>query len=104
MGSGDIQEIHKDPTIPAELRRAMLPKVKADAPFGKWNRFFITLKGDRVTVVLNDQTVIDNAQLPGIPAEGPIALHVPRDDRPVLQLAAMAACSSQMMLGMSSGA
>lgn len=74
MGSGDIQEIHKDDKIPAELRRAMLPSVRADAPFGKWNRFFITLKGDRVTVVLNDQTVIDRAQLPGIPPEGPIAL------------------------------
>ena len=80
MGSGDIQELHKDGKIPADLRRAMLPKVKADAPFGKWNRFFITLKGDRVTVVLNDQTVIDNAQLPGIPAEGPIALQYHGDE------------------------
>ncbi|MEQ1862119.1 MAG: DUF1080 domain-containing protein [Chthoniobacteraceae bacterium] len=80
MGSGDIQEIHKDAKVPAELRRAMLPKVRADAPFGKWNRFFITLKGDRVTVVLNDQTVIDNAQLPGIPPEGPIALQYHGDD------------------------
>jgi hypothetical protein len=74
MGSGDIQEIHKDEKIPAELRRAMLPKVRADAPFGKWNRFVITLKGDRVTVMLNGETVVDHAQLPGIPAEGPIGL------------------------------
>jgi len=80
MGSGDIQEIHKDEKIPADLRRAMLPKVRADAPFGKWNRFFITLKGDRVTVVLNDQTVIDNALLPGIPGEGPVALQYHGDE------------------------
>lgn len=79
MGSGDINELHKDAKLPADLRRAMLPKVHADAPFGKWNRFFITLRGDRVTVVLNDQTVIDNALLPDIPAEGPIALQYHRD-------------------------
>jgi hypothetical protein len=34
----------------------------------------ITMRGDRLTVVLNGQTVIENAQLPGIPQEGPIAL------------------------------
>ena len=80
MGSGDINDLHKDEKIPADLRRAMLPKVRADAPFGQWNRFFITLKGDRVTVVLNGQKVIDNAQLPGIPAEGPIALQYHHDE------------------------
>jgi len=80
MGSGDINEMHKDEKLPAELRRAMLPKVKADAPFGKWNRFFITLRGDRVTVVLNDQTVIEDCQLPGIAAEGPLALQYHGDE------------------------
>jgi hypothetical protein len=34
----------------------------------------ITLKGDRLTVSLNGRVVIDNAELPGIPAEGPIGL------------------------------
>jgi len=58
----------------------MLPKVKADAPFGKWNRFFITLRGDRVTVVLNDQTVIEDCQLPGIAPEGPMALQYHGDE------------------------
>jgi hypothetical protein len=74
MGSGDINELHKDAKLPADLRRAMLPTANADAPFGKWNRFFITLKGDRVTVVLNDQTVITDCLLPGIAPEGPLAL------------------------------
>ncbi len=32
------------------------------------------MRGDRLTVVLNGQTVIENAQLPGIPESGPIAL------------------------------
>ena len=31
----------------------------------------ITLKGDRLTVSLNGRVVIENAQLPGIPASGP---------------------------------
>jgi hypothetical protein len=74
MGSGDIQELHKDEKLPSAMRRAMLPSVHADAPFGKWNRFVITLQGDHVTVVLNGQKVIDHAELPGIPAEGPIGL------------------------------
>jgi hypothetical protein len=41
---------------------------------GQWNQFRITLRGDRVTVVLNEKTVVDNAQLPGIAARGPIGL------------------------------
>jgi hypothetical protein len=49
-------------------------KAKADEPFGKANRFFITLKGDRVTVVLNDQTLIDQAPVADLPSEGPISL------------------------------
>lgn len=73
-GSGDFESLRSNESLPAPLRSALLPKVKADVQPGKWNRFFITLKGDRVTVVLNDQTVIENAQLPGIPADGPIGL------------------------------
>ncbi len=34
----------------------------------------ITLVGDRVTIVLNGAKVIDNAQMPGLPARGPIGL------------------------------
>ena len=39
----------------------------ADKPIGQWNRFIITMNGDRLTVVLNGETVIENAQLPGVP-------------------------------------
>ena len=31
-------------------------------PSGQWNEFEITLKGDRLTVVLNGKTVIENAE------------------------------------------
>jgi hypothetical protein len=41
---------------------------------GEWNSFEITMKGDRLTVVLNGKTVIENAQLPGVPAQGAFAL------------------------------
>jgi hypothetical protein len=34
----------------------------------------IKMQGDRLTVVLNGKTVLDNARLPGVPADGPIAL------------------------------
>jgi hypothetical protein len=39
----------------------------------------ITMKGGRVTVALNGQTVIENAELPGIAAEGPIGLQYHHD-------------------------
>jgi hypothetical protein len=80
IGSGDIRGFRVDKTLPMDIRTACTPKVNADAKPGAWNRFFITMKGDRCTVVLNEQTIIDNAQLPGIPAEGPIALQYHHDE------------------------
>ena len=74
MGSGDINSYHKDAKLPVEIRRACVPKANADNPPGEWNRFRITIEGDRVTVVLNGQTVIDSAELPGVAEKGPIAL------------------------------
>ncbi len=73
-GSGEVFGYRTDKTLPAEVRAAVTPKVKADKPPGQWNRFLITLKGDRLTVLLNGQLVVENAQLPGIPPRGPIAL------------------------------
>jgi sialate O-acetylesterase len=74
IGSGEVWGYRTDSSMPAEVRAAVTPSTNADAPIGQWNRFHITMKGDRLTVVLNGKTVIDNAQLPGVPAEGPIAL------------------------------
>ena len=63
-----------DPNLTPEQRRAATPRCQADAPIGDWNRMEITLRGDRLGVVLNGLTVITNAQLPGVPARGPIGL------------------------------
>jgi hypothetical protein len=74
VGSGEVYGYRTDANMPAEVRAGVTPKVNADAPIGSWNRFEITMKGDRLTVVLNGKTVIENAQLPGVAAKGPIAL------------------------------
>ena len=46
----------------------------ADAKIGQWNRYFVRMRGEYLTVVLNGVTVIDHAHLPGVPASGPIGL------------------------------
>jgi hypothetical protein len=74
IGSGEVYGYRMDKTMPPEVRAGVTPKVKADKPMGEWNTFEITMKGDRLTVVLNGQTVIDKAQLPGIPASGRLGL------------------------------
>ncbi len=74
VGSGEVYGYRTDASMPAEVRAAVTPKVVADAPLGEWNRFVITMKGDRLSVVLNDQLVLDQAQLPGVAPRGPIAL------------------------------
>lgn len=74
IGSGDIYSYRENAQMPPEIRAAVTPKTKADMPIGQWNRFIITLRGNRVTVVLNGKTVVDKAQLPGIPAKGRIGL------------------------------
>ncbi len=74
VGSGEVYGYRTDPKMPAEIRADVTPKFHADRPIGEWNRTMITLKGDLLTVSLNGRVVIDNAQLPGIPATGPIGL------------------------------
>ncbi len=74
VGSGEVYGYRMDKTMPPEVRAGVTPKVKADKPVGEWNTFEITMKGDRLTVVLNGQTVIQNAQLPGVPAKGKLGL------------------------------
>jgi hypothetical protein len=63
------------------------PLVKADKPFGEWNKFRIVMVGARVSIWLNDKLVVDHAILENyfdqkkpaeqrlpIPARGPIQL------------------------------
>ena len=74
IGSGEVYGYRNDPKQPANVRQGVTPTEAADKPIGEWNRFIITLKGEHLTVNLNGTTVIHQAHLPGIPAEGPIAL------------------------------
>jgi len=74
VGSGELYGYRTDPRMPPEVRAAAVPRRKADRPVGEWNEFEITVRGDRVSVVLNGILVIEEARLPGLPPRGRIAL------------------------------
>jgi hypothetical protein len=74
IGSGEVYGYRTNRKMPAEVRAAVTPKKRADKPRGEWNTFEITMKGDRLSVKLNGEEVIANAQLPGVRDEGPIGL------------------------------
>ena len=50
-GSGEIYGYRSDKNQPAEVRAAAVPKMKADRAPGQWNRFLITMRGDRLILV-----------------------------------------------------
>jgi len=74
IGSGEVYGYRMDEKMPPAVRAGVTPKRNADRDIGAWNAFEITMRGDRLTVVLNGQEVISNAQLPGVAARGAIAL------------------------------
>ncbi len=74
VGSGEVYGIRNNPSTLPEIRAAVTPRFNADNPVGEWNQFTIILVKDRVTVLLNDHMVLENAPLPGIPDRGPIVL------------------------------
>lgn len=74
VGSGEVYGYRMDENMPAEVRAAAVPRVNADNDIGEWNTFEITMEGDRMTVMLNDQLVIDAIQLVEVPDSGPIGL------------------------------
>jgi Domain of Unknown Function (DUF1080) len=74
IGSGEVYGYRTDTSMPAAVRAGVTPKRNADHDIGQWNTFEITMRGDRLTVVLNGEEVISSAQLPGVDARGPIAL------------------------------
>jgi len=73
-GSGEVWGYRTDAAMPAAVRAAVTPRRNADRNIGEWNTFDITMRGRRLTVVLNGETVIEGAELPGVPTRGPIAL------------------------------
>ena len=54
VGSGGFYNNQKNPAIPLK---------KADKPDGEWNTFFIRMIGEKVTVYLNGELVVDNVTL-----------------------------------------
>ncbi len=74
IGSGEVYGYRTDAAMPPEVKAGVTPKTKADRPLGEWNRMMITIKGDILTVTLNDRVVINNAKLPAVPTRGGIAL------------------------------
>ncbi|MCH9021929.1 MAG: DUF1080 domain-containing protein [Planctomycetes bacterium] len=82
-GSGEMWSVRNDQKLSPVQRAAAVPKVHADKPVGQWNRMDINMVADRVTIQLNGKVVIGDAQIPGIPMSGPIALqhHGGRDKR-----------------------
>jgi hypothetical protein len=74
IGSGEVYGYRMDEKMPPAVRAGVTPKANADRDIGQWNAFEITMKGDRLTVVLNGITVLEEAALPGVPARGRMAL------------------------------
>ena len=74
VGSGEVYGYRMDDKMPPAVRAGVTPKRNADRDIGAWNAFEITMRGDRLTVRLNGEEVLSSAQLPGIPARGPIGL------------------------------
>jgi hypothetical protein len=74
IGSGEVYGYRMDAKMPPAVRAGVTPKRNADRDIGAWNAFEITVRGDRLTVVLNGEDVISAAQLPGLAPRGPIAL------------------------------
>jgi hypothetical protein len=54
IGSGGLYNNQKNPSKPSKV---------ADKPVGEWNTFKITMVGDKVTVILNDELVVDGVVL-----------------------------------------
>lgn len=74
LGSGEINGYRTDKKMPQTVRRACIPIKNADRPSGEWNVFLITIKGSRMTTVLNGERVIDTPDLPDLPKTGAIGL------------------------------
>ncbi|MCX6847854.1 MAG: DUF1080 domain-containing protein [Verrucomicrobia bacterium] len=76
VGSGEVWGCRTEAAFEATVHAGVTPKVKADKLLGEWNTFHIVMKGLLLTVTLNDMLIINNAQLPGVPRQGPLALQL----------------------------
>jgi hypothetical protein len=74
VGSGEVYGYRNPDSTPPHIRAGVTPRINADRPVGEWNQFIIIVVGNRLTVLLNHQTVLENAELPDLPERGRIAL------------------------------
>lgn len=74
IGSGEVYGYRNSDQNPPEIRAGVTPRVNADNPVGEWNTFVIIMVQDRLTVLLNNKMVLENAQLPDVPERGRLAL------------------------------
>ncbi|MFN9367832.1 MAG: DUF1080 domain-containing protein [Planctomycetia bacterium] len=78
QGSGGLWN---NPAASPEHAAARFPLVKADKAVGEWNTMRITMRGEKVTIMLNGKTVVDDRPLANffrrgepLPAKGPIQI------------------------------
>ena len=69
MGSGEMWEHRR-----GAATGPYVPTSREDRAVGDWNTFLVTVKDDRVTVVLNGKEVISGAELKAKSKAGPIGL------------------------------
>lgn len=74
IGAGEVWGYRTDKNMSPAVRKGVTPKINANKPQGEWNTFEVKMVKDRLWVKLNGMEVIANAELPGVPAEGPFAL------------------------------
>lgn len=74
IGSGEVYSYRNGKGMSPAVRAGVTPRVNADKPVGEWNRFIIIMVKNRLTVILNNKMVLENAELPGVPERGPIGL------------------------------
>jgi len=73
VGSGEVYSFRNQQADP-KVRASVTPRVRADNPIGEWNQFEVYMIQNRLTVMLNQHLVLENAELDGIPEDGPIGL------------------------------
>jgi len=72
VGSGELWSIRTNKDLSPEIRKGAVPTSNQDNPVGHWNAMDIKIQGERITIISNGMTIIDNALYPGLNVEGPI--------------------------------
>jgi hypothetical protein len=72
VGSVEHDRLLRD--WPRDTRAAIVAMLLRPEHAAEWTRSRVTVRGDRVTVALNDDIVINDVQRPGAPVRGSIAL------------------------------